>query len=264
MPVELKGTSAITMSDADRAEFFAAVEPSLHINTQEQFFQWTQNELQRVFPHEKLVCGIGRLSKKGAHIRHVMGHNFPDEYVQTLQRPGGLTSSPILVKWMAEQQPILFEPGTTEIDTTGYDEWLNNFQRFGLVNLAAHGMSDVDSHTGSYFSFSTMPGPLTQRHAYLLKMLIPHLHVALVRVVSNPRFLKTQSTKQSVKLTQREKEVLQWLATGKSNWEIAQVIGLSESTVKNHVHRVLGRLKVGSRAQAVAKAINTKLISTRL
>jgi DNA-binding NarL/FixJ family response regulator len=53
------------------------------------------------------------------------------------------------------------------------------------------------------------------------------------------------------------------MSSGKSNWEIAQVVGLSESTIKNHVHHILGKLHSATRAQAVAKAINLKLINSK-
>src|SRR5512146_1147251 len=159
---------AASLSNAERAGFLGLIESSLHISKQDEFFNWTQTELQGIFPHGKLACGIGRLCRNGVHIRHVMGCNFPDEYIQALQRPDGLTSSPIIVRWMKEQQPILFEPDCEETLKSVPPAWLDNFRKFGLINLAAHGLCDVDSHTASYFSFSCIPGPLTQRHAYLL------------------------------------------------------------------------------------------------
>src|SRR5512135_3572403 len=100
MSIELQDVEALSLSDAERALLFEIVEKSLHIGTQEDFFKWTQTELQGIFPHGKLVCGTGHIGKTGAHVRHVMGCNFPDEYVQALQRADGLTSSPIIVKWM--------------------------------------------------------------------------------------------------------------------------------------------------------------------
>lgn len=263
MSVALQEDTIKCLSVAERCEFLEVVGSSLDIGNQEEFFKWTQTDLQRIFPHGKLVCGVGRLGKHGVHIRHVMGCNFPDEYIQALQRPDGLTSSPIIIKWMKERQPILFEPDYEEILKVAPPGWLDNFHRFELVNLAAHGVCDVDSHTASYFSFSSMPGRLNQHHSCLLKLLVPYLHVALARVVSAPHFNKKRTSIQ-MKLSQREMEVLQWMSGGKSNWEIAQVIGLSESTVKNHVHRILGKLHASTRAQAVAKAINVKLISAKL
>jgi LuxR family transcriptional regulator, maltose regulon positive regulatory protein len=55
-------------------------------------------------------------------------------------------------------------------------------------------------------------------------------------------------------LTEREREVLQWLAAGASNREIARRLVLSLGTVKKHVSNICGKLDVQSRTQAVARA----------
>ncbi|WP_414566784.1 MULTISPECIES: response regulator [unclassified Anabaena] len=51
-------------------------------------------------------------------------------------------------------------------------------------------------------------------------------------------------------LTPREKEVLQLIATGANNREIAQQLYISEGTVKNHVTNILNRLNLRDRTQA--------------
>lgn len=51
-------------------------------------------------------------------------------------------------------------------------------------------------------------------------------------------------------LTPREQEVLQLIATGASNREIAQALYISEGTVKNHVTNILNRLNLRDRTQA--------------
>jgi DNA-binding NarL/FixJ family response regulator len=56
------------------------------------------------------------------------------------------------------------------------------------------------------------------------------------------------------RLTSREVQLLRLLSQGLSNKEIAQTLGISVSTVKNHVHSVLQKLCVRSRVQAAAKA----------
>lgn len=56
-------------------------------------------------------------------------------------------------------------------------------------------------------------------------------------------------------LTRRETEVLDWIAAGKSNWEISRLVAISEHGVSHHVRNILLKFAVGCRHQAVAKAI---------
>lgn len=61
-------------------------------------------------------------------------------------------------------------------------------------------------------------------------------------------------------LTERELDVLQQIAYGYRNDQIAQNLFISEGTVKTHVHRILHKMGVEDRTQAVAKALRHRLV----
>ncbi|MEP7289113.1 MAG: response regulator transcription factor [Chloroflexota bacterium] len=62
-------------------------------------------------------------------------------------------------------------------------------------------------------------------------------------------------------LTEREMEVLQWLAQGKLNKEIAVGLVISERTVKFHISSILSKLGAGNRTEAVSIAAQRGLIN---
>jgi len=61
-------------------------------------------------------------------------------------------------------------------------------------------------------------------------------------------------------LTQREREILQLLADGMSNADVAQRLFISQETVKSHVRHILVKLEADTRTQAVAIALREAMI----
>ncbi|MDP9021569.1 MAG: response regulator transcription factor [Actinomycetota bacterium] len=75
--------------------------------------------------------------------------------------------------------------------------------------------------------------------------------------------VKKEEEKQQVpapRLTPREMEVLQHVAQGMNNRQIAKALFISENTVKNHVRNILEKLHLHSRMEAVVYAVREKLL----
>lgn len=61
-------------------------------------------------------------------------------------------------------------------------------------------------------------------------------------------------------LSIRERECLLWTARGKTTWETARILNVSETTAKSHLESAMRKLKVASRTHAVAEAVRRGLI----
>jgi DNA-binding NarL/FixJ family response regulator len=85
-------------------------------------------------------------------------------------------------------------------------------------------------------------------------VLPPHLTMRLLRELAEP-------TPVIKDLTDRERDVLQQLARGLGNKEIAANLNVSENTVKTHVRHILGKLNLRSRAEAAAYAVQAGFLS---
>ena len=62
-------------------------------------------------------------------------------------------------------------------------------------------------------------------------------------------------------LSEREREVLAWLVEGLNNREIAERLMISNSTVKNHLSNIFSKMGTTSRTQAVALAVEHKIVA---
>lgn len=103
-------------------------------------------------------------------------------------------------------------------------------------------------------AFDRSERDFSERDVRVLETLRPHL----VQLWRNARLRRPAAdslfTSAAGLLTPREREVLAWVARGKTNREIATVLYLAPGTVRKHLDNVYAKLDVGSRAGAVARA----------
>ena len=125
---------------------------------------------------------------------------------------------------------------------------------FGLAEGYTLGARNAGGTEASLFSIS---GRSIERHVRTeecLKYVIPHMHQVIARIAGTiPRDRK-------VYLTPREREVIRWVAQGKSSWDISIIMGVSERTVNFHVNSIMQKLEAVTRAHAVAIAFALGLL----
>jgi DNA-binding NarL/FixJ family response regulator len=86
----------------------------------------------------------------------------------------------------------------------------------------------------------------------------PRIASRLVRRLREPQEMEQRLTQQE--MTPREREVLDLLARGLDNTEIANALHLSQHTVKNHVSSIMSKLQVENRTQAAVRAVRGGLV----
>lgn len=63
--------------------------------------------------------------------------------------------------------------------------------------------------------------------------------------------------RETPRLSRREAEIVQWIASGKSDWQVGQILAISAKTVNYHVENVKRKFAVATRLQAVVRAVQT-------
>jgi DNA-binding NarL/FixJ family response regulator len=121
-------------------------------------------------------------------------------------------------------------------------------QQHDVIRCGRSGFSGYISRDASIEELCASLGAIAQGRL----VCPPEISGGLLRALSRREALEVQPDLH-LALTRRENEVLELLGRGLSNKEIASELCLSVATVKHHVHSVLEKLKLSSRAQAMRR-----------
>lgn len=199
------------------------------------------------------VYGLARLDNNGSILRYdIINFSYSTEWLDVYKS-----------NRFHEKDPIALE----NFSNFGLQYWADTYKRctvdkefisvseeFNLLNGYACGTINHSKTEGSILSLA---GNITKhpRNNYILTNLSSHLHVAFSNVLRGQSYPKTL-----LRISIREKEVLNWVKHGKSTWDISSILNISERTVKYHVDNIMRKLNAVSRPHAVAIALAAGLI----
>ncbi|MGE4318424.1 MAG: helix-turn-helix transcriptional regulator [Deferribacterales bacterium] len=125
-------------------------------------------------------------------------------------------------------------------------------KHFGL-NYGFSVFSDSKAKDFSFLvSFADKKNSVDERTEIVMNILTPHLTIIRKRL----EMIKLVSS-----LSEREKEVADWIADGKTSWEIATIMPISENTVKFHTKKIFHKLGVSNKQQAIAILLAVRYLS---
>jgi LuxR family quorum sensing-dependent transcriptional regulator len=129
---------------------------------------------------------------------------------------------------------------------------MNEAAEFNLRDGYTVPLTTVEGEFGG-MSFTGSRLEIAPEHRGMLTLVASYAfgHALLVR---------GQPIETSAKLSPRERETLQWAAEGKTDWEIGEIMGISEHGVDSHLRCVRTKLRTRNRAQSVAEGFRLGII----
>jgi DNA-binding CsgD family transcriptional regulator len=225
----------------------------------EQDFRACFDQVRGVLPVTEAIAFLARVGEEGEILHSgTVDFDFPPRFVEGYRASGMVQRDPLIAEVLGGSPPLYWR---TMAETGRMPAGLRALMvESGLEHGYLHGVAaGGPDRPGSCFSLHTptIASP-DARCETVLSYLAPFLHLGLERALTGWR--PPGHAQPEVTLTRHQVEVLRWVRAGKNNWEIAQILKVSENTVKYHMRNILRRLGVTNRACAVARALERKLI----
>lgn len=252
-----------SLSTEDLHNYHRVVKYSVDVRSHFDVLVWLQGDMQRFLPHDILIAAWGDFNDGAVQydiISTMAGVRSKSANPETIK--------PLLLQLFARwsefgRKPFTFNAGEGGflLEDTGVKCALGEALK-KMHCAIVHGINDErGSHDCLYVAFSTREY-FSEPVRDAMAMVLPYIDTALRQVSHLPHQSQLQPNPSSDparlltqvhELSDRETEVLCWVALGKTNPEIGSILSISSFTVKNHMQRVFKKLDVSNRAQAVGK-----------
>ncbi|MFM2449863.1 MAG: transcriptional regulator EpsA [Pseudomonadota bacterium] len=255
-----------SMSPTDIHDYHRVVARSAHIRSHFDLLVWLQGDLQRYLPHQLLIASWGNFVDGTIHHDLLTATPGVSEHGTRASVLGPMLRG-LFTRWVAFQ----YKPFALSVNEKGF--FVEKYgspsplgQELGRVrSVLVHGIKDERGNQDCLYAAFSTDEERSDAHSTALSLLMPHIDMALRQVAQQPAQAApslqpgTQTgndmpgTSAPDALSEREAEILSWVAMGKTNADIGMILGISEFTVKNHLQRVFKKLDVNNRAQAVSR-----------
>jgi DNA-binding CsgD family transcriptional regulator len=214
--------------------------------------------IQRAVACPKVIGGVAQLTATGGfkEFNSVINVSYSNDWLYAYCKNEYATVDPVLQSVLSTFQTQTWKQTYSTASSRKQLEFIEEARSAGLTHGITTGMRERDRGFATFFSFAGGDADGTQRFAGLLEYLLPSLHRVLIANTHTPLFNRVKG------LSPREMTVLLWMKEGKTNWEIARIVGVTERTVRFHVEGIFMKLDVSSRTQAVAVAMGHGLLPT--
>lgn len=242
-----------------------AFETLLSVNSHEQIFSFLDRQCDQLgydsYFYSPLLSNQGTAKLFREQERIVEGDNlvrqhtyttYPASWVRRYQEAGHVLSDPVFRHVSSSNLPVFWASAAPPNHIV-----LDEARQHGLADGLAVPVCGMQGDRAVLSIATGMPAEKSQAHktatAGLAVLTVLHVHEAIQRIAGN-------AAAATPRLTRRERECLLWAAKGKTTWEIANILALSERTITFHMVNATKKLNATNRRQAVVRAISLRLI----
>ncbi len=187
---------------------------------------------------------------RGKQKEHVLLCDWPVEWLERYVARNYVDHDPVVSRMKQLQAPFQWRDATEEI-------------RIGRSGEAVMGdAGEFKLKDGLAFPLVTLDGQIVMVSLGGERLEMSGMEFGMISLVATYAIgramqiaTQPERTIEHIELTPRERECLKWAAVGKSEWEISQILGISEHTSEKHLLNAKFKLGAVNRVQAVAEAI---------
>ncbi|MDD5242101.1 MAG: LuxR family transcriptional regulator [Sulfuricella sp.] len=219
-------------------------------------------EMRKITRHigfQHYLYGARIHTKSGETLQYIFS-GYPEQWMQTYQSACYVEIDPVVEHCFFQNttRPLIWD--NELFDTPDRQAFWEEAQGCGLTN----GLSVPVRGTHGDVALLSVANPergsdalAHQVHtAGMMYVLSGYLHEAIHRLVYTPELIQVAPPQ----LTPREVECLAWWVSGKTAWEIAHILNLSERTIRFHLNNLKIKLGVHNKSQVIARAVKLQLV----
>ncbi len=225
---------------AHAMQFLRVAQQGATLASRDELLQWLAHEVRRLLPHDAILIASGEGPRGG---------DLQVELVHAFDAPAPQAGIALLAKSLRDGW-ICAHYLPCRVDLTAARP-PSSVQ--GLRDALVHGTRDRARDGQRVVALLGGRTVFRDQDAQILRLLVPFIDSALRRVTLGIDALPGSFGMGGLALSERERQIMAWVAMGKTNPEIGCILCISEFTVKNHLKSIFAKLDVTNRAQAVAK-----------
>jgi DNA-binding CsgD family transcriptional regulator len=207
--------------------------------------RWLETRLKKFFPFEKLLLAIGSSVAGEIRVESLITVGHTEAYLEQLDRSFDVTMRGSFQAWISQREPFVIIPEHSPGYASNFE--LQEIERFHFRNVAAHGVLNASSNSGTYCSFSGIGDRPEPWVLHALRLIAPVLNDLILTHAANAFHQADRDRIDSLSISQ--KRLLRLVTGGQPNKQIAHELGISEKTVRNRLTALYAHFEVSNRTQ---------------